>query len=69
MLEYSSKLLSCNVRKSILSLLQVDGMNVVAVREATLFAAEYIRAGNGPLVMELATYRYSGHSLADPGTR
>jgi pyruvate dehydrogenase E1 component alpha subunit len=43
-------------------------MDVLAVREATRFALEYARAGNGPLMMDMATYRYSGHSMSDPGT-
>jgi len=47
--------------------LYVDGMDVVSVREAVRFAQDYCPA-NGPLVMEIATYRYSGHSMSDPGT-
>ena len=45
---------------------QIDGMNVLEVREATAQAAEHIRSGAGPFFMEALTYRFQGHSMADP---
>ncbi|XP_065928260.1 pyruvate dehydrogenase E1 component subunit alpha, mitochondrial isoform X1 [Magallana gigas] len=47
--------------------MRIDGMDVLAVREATKFAREYA-LNNGPILIEAATYRYHGHSMSDPGT-
>ena len=46
--------------------MDVDGMDVLKVRQAANQAVEFVRAGNGPVLMELNTYRYRGHSMSDP---
>ena len=46
--------------------MDVNGMDVLEVRAAAEVALNYVRAGNGPVLMELNTYRYRGHSMSDP---
>ncbi len=44
----------------------VNGMNVFEVYEDTKKAVEFVRGGNGPMLIEMKTYRYKGHSMSDP---
>lgn len=44
----------------------VDGMSILSVYEEMKEAVEFVRAGNGPMLIEMKTYRYKGHSMSDP---
>ncbi|XP_034668626.1 pyruvate dehydrogenase E1 component subunit alpha, mitochondrial-like [Drosophila subobscura] len=67
----SSKRAAANVnyytRGDLMPGIWVDGQDVLAVRSATEFAIKYAQT-EGPILLELCTYRYGGHSMSDPGT-
>jgi pyruvate dehydrogenase E1 component alpha subunit len=48
--------------------IRINGMNALAVRDGMKFVREFVSTGNGPMYVEMDTYRYHGHSMSDPGT-
>mmetsp|Transcript_21073 Transcript_21073/g.59549 ORF Transcript_21073/g.59549 Transcript_21073/m.59549 type:complete len:391 (-) Transcript_21073:128-1300(-) len=62
---------SCNndyyTMGNVIAGLKMDGMNVLSVREGMKHVRDYVSQGNGPMVVEMSTYRYHGHSMSDPG--
>ncbi len=48
--------------------IQVDGMDVLEVEHKLSDAIEHARSGQGPMLVEIITYRYRGHSMSDPAT-
>jgi pyruvate dehydrogenase E1 component alpha subunit len=47
---------------------KINGMNVLEVIEEGKKAIDYVRSGKGPILVEMDTYRYRGHSMSDPAT-
>ncbi len=45
---------------------QADGMDIDSIYNAAMQAVQYVRGGNGPVIIEAKTYRYRGHSMSDP---
>jgi pyruvate dehydrogenase E1 component alpha subunit len=48
--------------------IHIDGMDVLAVEQKMSEAIEHARSGKGPIIVEVMTYRYRGHSMSDPAT-
>ncbi len=46
---------------------RINGMDILEVMQKGKEAVDYVRSGNGPIFLEMQTYRYRGHSMSDPG--
>ena len=47
---------------------KINGMNIFEVIKEGQKAVDFVRSGNGPILLEMDTYRYRGHSMSDPAT-
>jgi pyruvate dehydrogenase E1 component alpha subunit len=47
--------------------IKIDAMNILEVMKKGKEAVEFVRSGKGPILIEMETYRYRGHSMSDPG--
>ena len=47
---------------------KINGMDIFEVIKEGQVAVDYVRSGNGPILLEMDTYRYRGHSMSDPAT-
>ena len=67
-IERSSATVDLHNRGSVYNIpgMPVDGMDVLAVKEAADKAVAHARRGDGPYILEMKTYRYRGHSMSDP---
>ncbi|KAH6886508.1 pyruvate dehydrogenase e1 component alpha subunit [Coprinopsis sp. MPI-PUGE-AT-0042] len=67
--ERSSSNTSYYMRGDKIPVLQFNGMDIIAAKQAVQYARNWaVDQGNGPLILEFVTYRYGGHSMSDPGT-
>jgi len=66
--ERSSSNTAYYTRGDLIPGVQINAMDILAVRRGIEYAKEWTTSGKGPLLLEMVTYRYGGHSMSDPGT-